>query len=93
MIMFNRNGQGFFDFDLELLVELTSIEYAMEVKAVLNDRYIEKVEMDDNGSYITVMVLGISSVWEFVFNKHTRNYYKGVVSKNICKFLQGEEGW
>ena len=92
MLMFEKNGQGFWDFDFNALVELTSLEFANEVVRVIKgSNYNEDIKLIDNTDYISVYIKNIALLHELNYNKREGTYSASYVTKNVVKVFYNED--
>ena len=69
MLIFEKNGEGYFDFDFNALVELTSEYFAKVISECLESMHIKAIELDEGAKFITVFVIDSGLIFYFSFNK------------------------
>lgn len=80
MLMFEKNGQGFWDFDFELLVKMTSKGFAEDVKSALklHNQFVYDVQMCETEVAVTISFVTVGSIQSFSYfieeNYVTRGY-------------------
>lgn len=88
MVMFHKNGQGYFDFDLNELEKRTSTEFMLEVEWALDRPYVEKVIFEELPSYVCVYVLTNALIQEMTFDKKTNISYSSHVTLNVMRLFE-----
>lgn len=87
MVVFMKNGQGKWDFDFEVLVELTTREMADDVRGALemNEGYVYDVCFSQTDIATCVSMVTIASIMSFTYFPKEGEYFKNYMNIGVVR--------
>lgn len=80
MLVFEKNGQGKWDFDYEVLKEKTNELFADSVKGDVERSFIKFVDFEETENYVHVYIVTVGTCIQYTFDKETQRILHDVLT-------------